>query len=391
MSILVLNTGSSSLKIKIFSEANKPAIISGNLENIGEEKSILHCYFLQKKIEKTFHCPDYQTGLNEFLKILKDNNAFEEIKVIGHRVVHGGEDFSEPVVINQKTIECIQKNIQLAPLHNPANLEGIKATTELFPGIPQIAVFDTAFHQTIPEYAYRYAVPNTWYQKNKIRRYGFHGSSHQYITKEAAKVLRKNTSQISIISIHLGNGASVAAIKNGKSIDTSLGLTPLEGLIMGTRCGDIDPGVIFHMLHKYSAEELESTLNKKSGLYGICGLNDMRTIESLVADGNVDAKLAIDMYTYRIRKYIGAYYALLPSLDAIVFTAGVGENSKFIRNLCCSSLEHLGIKLDEKKNSTSDCIEIQQENSKIKILVIPTNEEMEIAKACEKLVISTNS
>ncbi|BBM85050.1 acetate/propionate family kinase [Candidatus Uabimicrobium amorphum] len=383
MSILVINSGSSSLKIKIFSDIDTPAIVHGNLEKIGEEHSALHCQFAQNKIDKQITCADHREGLEQFFTVLKDNNALVDITAIGHRVVHGGEDFSQPVKIDDNVIATIEKNIPLAPLHNPANLKGIEATMYMFPDVPQVAVFDTAFHQSVPEHAYRYAVPESFYKEQKIRSYGFHGSSHQYVSKEAARILQKPTEQTNLITLHLGNGASVAAIKNGKSIDTSMGMTPLEGLIMGTRCGDIDPGVLLFLLQKYSHDELDKILNKKSGLLGLCGSNDMRDIE---AQNTEQSRLTIKMVVHRIQKYIGSFYAQLPELDAVVFTAGIGENSKLIRKLCCENLAHLGIELCDEKNNNVTCGEIQSSQSKVKILVIPTNEEMEIARQTYTLI-----
>ena len=377
MSVLVVNSGSSSLKIKIFSDIDQPAIVSGNLEKIGETHSFLHCKFSQNKIDKQITCVDHREGLQQFFSILRENNALVDITAIGHRVVHGGEDFSQPVKIDDNVIATIEKNIPLAPLHNPANLKGIQATMHMFPNIAQVAVFDTAFHQTMPESAYRYAVPDSFYQQEKIRRYGFHGSSHQYVSKKAARILQKPIDATNLITLHLGNGASVAAIKNGKSVDTSMGMTPLEGLIMGTRCGDIDPGVLLFLLQKYSHDELDKILNKESGLLGLCGSNDMRDIES---KNTAQTQRTIKMIAHRIQKYIGSYYAQLPQLDALVFTAGIGENSTLIRKLCCANLVHMGIELCEEKNSNITCGEIQKSHSKIKILVIPTNEEMEIAR-----------
>lgn len=383
MSILVINSGSSSLKIKIFSDVNKPAIVHGSLEKIGEEQSVLSCQFSQKTINKKITCADHYEGLEQFFSILKQNNALLDIIAIGHRVVHGGEDFSQPVKIDDNVISVIEKNIPLAPLHNPENLKGIQATMQMFPSVAQVAVFDTAFHQTMPEYAYRYAVPNSFYEQQKIRRYGFHGSSHQYVSKEAARILQKPIAQTSLITLHLGNGASAAAIKNGKSIDTSMGMTPLEGLIMGTRCGDIDPGVLLFLLQTHTHDKLDKILNKKSGLLGLSQRNDMRDIES---QNTRESQRAIKMVVHRVQKYIGSYYAQLPELDAIVFTAGIGENSTLIRELCCANLAHLGIELCSDKNGNTTYGEIQKPHSKVKILVIPTNEEMEIARQTYNLI-----
>ncbi len=274
--------------------------------------------------------------------------------------------------------------IPLAPLHNPANLLGIEVALESAPEVPQVAVFDTAFHQSLPPYAFRYALPQDWYERHRIRRYGFHGTSHGYVAGQAAAHLNKPLTSVNLITLHLGNGASVAAIKNGNSVDTSMGLTPLEGLIMGTRSGDIDPAIIFYLVRKadLSQNEIESLLNKHSGLKGVCGVNDMREIAQLADKGDEPARLAIEMYCYRIKKYIGAYYAVLGDVDALVFTAGIGENAAGIRLQSCEGLAHLGIEIDEKKNefNTSGIFEIQSDASAIKILVIPTDEELEIAE-----------
>jgi len=297
--------------------------------------------------------------------------------------VHGGERFRAPALINDEVIAAIRGFIPLAPLHNPSNLLGMEVTQKRFPRVPQVAVFDTAFHQTLPPYAYRYAVPHELYEKHAVRKYGFHGSSHGYVAKEAAKHLGKPLSEANLIILHLGNGASAAALQGGRSVDTSLGMTPLEGLVMGTRCGDIDPSIPFYLMREtgMKPEDVESLLNKESGLKGICGVSDMREILERASKGNEQAKLAIEMFCYRVKKYIGAYHAVLGRVDAVVFTAGIGENAAPIRQRVCEGLEHLGIGIDPGKNGgvAVTVTEIQREGMPVKVLVVRTNEEREIA------------
>jgi len=299
-------------------------------------------------------------------------------------VVHGGEEFRKPTLIDKKVIDTIRRLSPLAPLHNPANLLGIEVAMQSAPQVPQVAVFDTAFHQSIPVHAFRYALPEELYEAHQVRRYGFHGTSHHYVAGQAAVFMDRPLDSLNLITLHLGNGASAAAVKKGISIDTSMGMTPLEGLIMGTRCGDIDPAIIFYLKRKtgLARDEVEAILNKDSGLKGICGVNDMRQIEALAGSGNARAQLAIEMFCYRIKKYIGAYLAVLGELDALVFTAGIGEKSPLIRAGACGGLSHLGIEIDPEKNNrkSKKAFEIQKQGSAIKILVIPTNEELEIAE-----------
>jgi acetate kinase len=303
---------------------------------------------------------------------------------IGHRVVHGGEAFREPALIDGEVVEAIRGLIPLAPLHNPSNLLGIEVARERFPGVPQVAVFDTAFHQTLPPRAYRYALPHELYETHQVRRYGFHGSSHAYVAKEAARHLGLPIEEADLIILHLGNGASAAAVQGGMSIDTSLGMTPLEGLVMGTRCGDLDPSIPFYLMRRTGRkpEEVESLLNKESGLKGICGASDMREILAAAAQGNERAGLAVEMFCYRIKKYIGAYHAVMGRLGALVFTGGIGENAAPIRQRVCEGLEHLGIAIDRVKNETAQgpIAELQQEGSLVTVLVVRTNEELEIAQ-----------
>ncbi|MHC1744511.1 MAG: acetate kinase [Syntrophobacteraceae bacterium] len=324
---------------------------------------------------------DFMAHVNREDRIIKDDT---ELFGIGHRVVHGGEVFREPALIDGAVIAAIRSLLPLAPLHNPANLLGIEAAQTRFPGIPQVAVFDTAFHQTLPPHAFHYATPYNWYTEHHVRRYGFHGSSHQFVSREAARYLGREPPTLNLITLHLGNGASAAAIREGISIDTSMGLTPLEGLVMGTRSGDIDPALHFFIMRQsgISADELEKALNSGGGLKGICGLNDMREIIDEAAKGNERAQLALEIFCYRVKKYIGAYAAVLGRLDAIVFTGGIGENASLIRKRTCESLDQLGISIDDARNEAcvGNVAEIQKEGAPVKVLVIRTNEEREIAQ-----------
>ena len=392
MKVLVINSGSSSIKYQLFDMLNKTVLAKGLLEQIGEPQSKLTHHTRTAggawdEILRIQKVTGHQEGFALIGAVLNESGAVRDTRElfgIGHRVVHGGEKFREPTVINAEVMATIRDLIPLAPLHNPANLLGIEVALESAPEVPQVAVFDTAFHQSLPPYAFRYALPQDWYERYRIRRYGFHGTSHGYVAGQAAKHLNKPLQSVNLITLHLGNGASVAAIKNGNSVDTSMGLTPLEGLIMGTRSGDIDPAIIFYLGTKagITQNKIESLLNKHSGLKGICGVNDMREIAQLADKGAEPARLAIEMYCYRIKKYIGAYYAALGDVDALVFTAGIGENAAGIRLQSCEGLAHLGIEVDEKKNefNTSGIFEIQSDASAIKILVIPTDEELEIAE-----------
>ena len=364
------------------------ALVSGIFERIGESQSKLtHHYADAAGAEKQAvidqQVKNHRAAFDLIFKVFQRENSTIEFTSIGHRVVHGGEHFHEPVLITKSILEVIRQLSVLAPLHNPANITGIEECLDLFSHIPQIAVFDTAFHQTMPAYAFRYAIPASWYTAYHVRRYGFHGTSHAYIAKLAAARLKKLLTETNLITLHLGNGASVAAIKNGISIDTSMGLTPLEGLIMGTRCGDIDPAIPYYISYitGEDSKAIDDQLNKDSGLKGICGVNDMREIQRLAASGNRNAQLAIDMYCYRIIKYIGAYYAVLQQVHALVFTAGIGENSALIRQKICAGLEGLDVYIDEEKNTRAngDFSEIQADNSRFKVFVVRTNEELEIA------------
>ncbi len=392
MKILVINSGSSSIKYQLFDMPAKTVLASGVLEQIGETRSRL-THLTRRSIGemvetvKNDKVADHQAGFQLMGSILSESGAIKdtaELSGIGHRVVHGGEEFRKPTLIDNRVIDTIRRLIPLAPLHNPANLLGIEVALQSAPNVPQVAVFDTAFHQSIPAHAFRYAIPQNLYDAHQVRRYGFHGTSHYYVAKQAARLMERPLNSLDLITLHLGNGASATAIKDGISIDTSMGMTPLEGLIMGTRSGDIDPAIIFYLQSKtgLARDEVEALLNKESGLKGICGVNDMRQIEERAQNGDSRARLAIEMVCYRIKKYIGAYYAVLGRLDGLVFTAGIGEKSALIRTESCKGLTHLGIEVDAKKNNrkSKEAFEIQSADSAVRVLVIPTNEELEIAE-----------
>lgn len=393
MNILVINSGSSSLKCQYF--INGEPIASLLVENIGDEKSgryILN--FQNKKSHPNKKIANHHEVLKSLFEIFTDTNiinSIEDIDAVGHRVVHGGELFSQPTLITTKVLNDIKSVSHLAPLHNPANIDGIEIIQANYPTLAQVAIFDTAFHQTMPKEAYLYPLPYALYEENHIRRYGFHGTSHYYVAKRAAVLLKRELNSLNLITLHLGNGASATAIKNGMSIDTTMGLTPLEGLMMGSRCGDIDPAIIIQMQRDFSQsiEEVDKILNKKSGLTGICGTNDMRTIVEQADDGESKSQLALDMFTYRIKKYIGAYTIALGRVDAIIFTGGIGENSAKIREMVCDNLEEsIGAKIDLNKNQyiTQNDRVIHDKDSTIDIFVIKTDEELEIALQTEKLI-----
>ncbi len=397
MNIFVVNSGSSSIKYQLFKMPDEKPVCSGLVERIGLENSVItHKIFSDgdaKTIKKTMDLSDHQEGLKEVAALLTDNEKGvikkpDEIEVVGHRVVHGGETFAATTIISKKVKEEIKKLFPLAPLHNPANYLGIEVAEKIFTKAKQVAVFDTAFHQSLPQPAFTYAIPKTFYKDHHIRAYGFHGTSHKYVSRKAIEYLKKTATKL--ITIHLGNGCSIAAIKNGKSIDTSMGFSPLSGLVMGTRSGDIDPSVIFHLINQlgYDPEQINTLLNKRSGMLGLTGFSDMRDIGKAAREGNPDAEFALEIYAYRIRKYIGSYAAVLSGLDAIVFTAGVGENDVNTRQRICDGMQFLGIHLDEEKNKIPLTItrEINSGDSPVKILVIPTNEELEIAKQCYELL-----
>jgi acetate kinase len=391
MKIMVINCGSSSIKYKLFDMAADTVLAGGLLEQIGEPTSRLKHQTRKTDgaidtSERREPVADHQVGFKLIGAMLRQTRALEGMHTldgIGHRVVHGGERFSQPTIIDHKMIATLKQMSPLAPLHNPANLEGIEVARQRAPKVPQVAVFDTAFHQTMPDYAFRYAIPERLYKKHRVRRYGFHGTSHHYVAKQAAEMLARPLAALNLITLHLGNGASAAAIQNGQSIDTSMGMTPLEGLIMGTRCGDIDPAISFYLARQtgMSRDDLEMLLNKESGLKGICGRNDMRHIGELAGSGDQLARLAIAMVVYRLKKYIGAYYAVLGRLDALVFTGGIGENAAFIRKDTCQGLAHLGIELDASLNHQRHETPwaIHKAGRPVQVLVIPTDEEREIA------------
>lgn len=392
MMVIVVNSGSSSIKYETFDLASLSAASKGLLERIGTQDSRLRHRWLSlpgrwEEIIETRPVADHREGFSFILEVSgrsRPGREAPEIFGVGHRVVHGGEKFREPAIIDDATLGAIEDLIPLAPLHNPANVTGIKVMRDLLPQVPQVAVFDTAFHQSMPPKAFHYALPYDFYQSYGVRRYGFHGSSHRYVTAEASRHLGVPSDQLNLITLHLGNGASATAVEQGKSIDTSMGLTPLEGLIMGTRCGDLDPAVHFYLARKTgrAVGEIEGILNKESGLKGICGSNDMREIQDRAQKGDARAELALEMFCYRVRKYIGAYYAVLGTVDAVVFTGGIGENSALVRSKTCEGLSGLGITLDEGRNSAAagGISEIHAGESRVKVLVIPTNEEREIAQ-----------
>jgi acetate kinase len=385
MKIVIINSGSSSIKYQLIEMPSNEVICSGMIDRIGLETSNLTYVTNTNKIEESLPIANHKIGLQKIARLLMDEKvgvikSTKEINAVGHRVVHGGSHFSNTTIIDDDVKERIKQLFDLAPLHNPANFEGIIVAEEIFDAAVQVAVFDTAFHQTIPVVAHKYAVPNYLLTENKIRVYGFHGTSHKYVSEKAIDYL-ENSSKI--ITIHLGNGCSMAAIKDGKSIDTSLGFAPMNGLIMGTRSGDIDQSVIFHLVNSlgYSLADVNTMLQKQSGMLGLTGFSDLRDIESNAGQGNKDCQLALDMNAYRIKKFIGSYAAALNGLDAIIFTAGIGENSSYIRKLVCTDMDFFGIELDEAKNEirSKEIREINLPQSKTKILVIPTNEEIEIA------------
>jgi len=385
MKILIINSGSSSIKYQLMVMPENEVICSGMIDRIGLETSNVTFKTATASREETLPIPNHKVGLQKVANMLLDAEkgvikSTSEIAAVGHRVVHGGSDFSATVKIDEKVKAKIKQLFELAPLHNPANLEGINVAEEIFSSAEQIAVFDTAFHQTMPEVAYKYAIPNYLLTENKVRVYGFHGTSHKYVSEKAINYLKDNSK---IITIHLGNGCSMAAIKNGKCIDTSMGFSPSNGLIMGTRAGDIDQSVVFYMIKNlgYTPDEVNAVLLKQSGMLGLTGYSDLRDIEAEAEKGNKDCQLALQMNAYRIRKTIGAYVAALNGLDAIVFTAGIGENSSYMRNLICTDMNYFGIEIDKEKNQirSKELREINSEKSIVKVLVVPTDEEYEIA------------
>ena len=390
--ILVLNSGSSSVKYSLIETGQQQHLLTGLLERIGENQSQHSGHVEQQRFTKTLIIRDHAHALTLLFLHLEQQagHVLRQLAAIAHRVVHGGERFTTATRIDAEVIATIRNLIPLAPLHNPANLLGIELAQTHLPNIPQIAVFDTAFHHTLPETAYRYAVPTAWYTQHAVRRYGFHGSSHAYVAGQAAAWLDKPLSACQLITLHLGNGASACAIAAGSSVDTSMGLTPLEGLIMGTRAGDVDTGVIFYLQRTlgWSLTEIETSLNKQSGLKGLCGNNDMRLIHQRADSGDRDAELARTLFAYRVKKYIGAYLAVLGDVDALVFTGGIGENDAWLREHCLTRLHNLGIVLDPQRNTqlTPPCSNIASRNSRIAVLVMNTDEELQIALESEHLL-----
>jgi acetate kinase len=397
MKIVIINSGSSSIKYQLIDMPANEVICSGMIDRIGLETSNLSYVTNNTKLEETLPIANHKIGLMLIAQLLMDATvgvimSTDEIEAVGHRVVHGGSSFSNTVIIDGEVKEKIRQLFDLAPLHNPANLEGINVAEEIFNLAKQVAVFDTAFHQTIPVVAHKYALPNYLLTENKIRVYGFHGTSHKYVSENAIHYLKQKSINkgSKIITIHLGNGCSMTAIKDGKSIDHTLGFGPMNGLIMGTRSGDVDQSVIFYLVNSlgYSLEAVNTMLQKQSGMLGLTGYSDLRDIEANAENGNVDCQLALAMNAYRIKKYIGSYTAVLNGLDAIVFTAGIGENSSYIRKLVCTDMNYFGIELDDCKNEirSKEIREINTSDSKTKILVIPTNEEIEIANQVFELL-----
>ena len=395
MKILVLNCGSSSIKYKLFDMTSKEVIAQGGIEKIGMQDSFLKLTLPngEKKILNK-EILEHTAGVEFILDTLVSPEygaikSLEEINAVGHRMVHGGERFSNSVLLTDEVLDVFKACTDLAPLHNPANLKGVNAVTAILPNVPQVGVFDTAFHQTMPDYAYLYAIPYELYQKYGIRRYGFHGTSHRYVSKRVCEFLGVNPEGKRIITCHIGNGASIAAIKDGKCIDTSMGLTPLEGLMMGTRSGDIDAGAVTYIMDKEGLDSagVSNLLNKKSGVYGMFGHSDMRELEAAVNDGNERAILTEKMYFYRIKKYIGAYAAALGGVDIILFTGGVGENQASCRTAVCEGLEYLGVKLDLEKNKVRGVETVlSADDSKVKVVLIPTDEELMIASDTMEIV-----
>jgi len=392
MKILVLNSGSSSIKCQYF--IDQKSVASALVERIGEEESRGEINFDGQHFTDTQLIPDHHHALKLLITMLNRSGAItsiDEVDAVGHRILHGGSTFDQPTLVTEKVIDTIHDLIPLAPLHNPANLEGIIVLQKIHPGLPQVAVFDTAFHQSMPPSAYLYPLPYTLYKESGIRRYGFHGTSHAFVAKEAARMLEEDISKLNLITLHLGNGASATAIQSGKSIDTSMGLTPLEGLMMGTRCGDIDPAIIPFISHnlKLDMDEIDTMLNKESGLKGICGTNDMREVVERSEQEDKMSQLALKMYTYRIKKYIGAYTVALGRVDAVVFTGGIGEHAAKVREMVCEGLtESIGLKLDHIKNraKSTENRPIHDAESRIKLFVIRTNEELEIAIQTEAVI-----
>lgn len=400
MKVLVLNCGSSSIKYQFFNTESKEVLAKGLVERIGMSSAVLtHIPKDKERIRIVGEILDHSIAIEYVIAVLLSKNHGvindkSEIEAVGHRVVHGGEDFSGSVLINSEVMQVLRDNIELAPLHNPPNIKGIEAAKLHLPNTPQVGVFDTSFHSQMPDYAYIYGIPYELYKRYKIRRYGFHGTSHRYVSERASILLGKSLSELKLVTCHLGNGSSIAAVDRGISVDTTMGFTPLEGLLMGTRAGDLDPSLITYVMSKegLSISEINTMLNKHSGLIGVSGTSsDMREIEEGVKENNKRAILAFNIFCYRIKKYIGAYTAAMGGLDAVVFTGGIGENSTLVRKKVCSNMEYLGIEFDDSKNENAkgEC-DITKENSRAKVLRIPTNEELVIALDTEEIVKKMN-
>ncbi|MEU3984729.1 acetate kinase [Streptomyces sp. NPDC026672] len=393
--VLVLNSGSSSVKYQLLDMSDRSRLAVGLVERIGEQTSRLRhtCVSTGDTREQNGPIADHEAALKAVAEELgRDGIGLEspELAAIGHRVVHGGLFFTEPTVVDEEVLTEIERLVPVAPLHNPANLTGIRTAQALRPDLPQVAVFDTAFHTTMPEAAARYAIDPKLADRHRIRRYGFHGTSHAYVSRETARLLGRAPEDVNVIVLHLGNGASASAVRGGTCVDTSMGLTPLEGLVMGTRSGDLDPAVIFHLqrVGGMSMDEIDTLLNKRSGLFGLCGDNDMREIRRRIDEGDAEARLAFDIYIHRLKKYIGAYYAVLGRVDAVVFTAGVGENADEVRAAAVEGLEGLGLSVDDALNAVRDdrARLISPEGSRVAVAVVPTDEELEIATQTYALV-----
>ncbi len=396
MKILVINCGSSSIKYKLISMQNEKVLAKGQIERIGTKSALVkQITFDNKEHKDVMEILNHEKGISILIDSLVNKNYgvikdINEIQGIGHRVVHGGDKFSSSVLITDEVKSKIKDCIDLAPLHNINNLKGIEAMTKILPNVKQVASFDTAFHQSLPDYAYTYALPYKYYQEEGIRRYGFHGSSHRYVSEKANAILSKDKTKI--ITCHLGNGGSISAVKNGKSLDTSMGFTPLEGIVMGTRSGDIDPAIIFYLSNKMEMSncQIDEMLNKYSGILGISGVsNDMRELMNAIAENNSRAKLAIEVFAYSVKKYIGSYIAALNGCDCIVFTGGIGENNSYSRELICKDLDNIGISLDNEKNKDTILGKegfINNTDSKVKILVLTTDEELVIARDTRNII-----
>lgn len=398
LNVLVINCGSSSLKYQLLEMQEERLLAKGLVERIGLEAGV-HTYKREggEKLVEELPVPDHARAIELVVAALTHDEhgvlgSMDEIAAVGHRVVHAGEKYAASVIITRDVVDALKECVPLAPLHNPPNIVGIKAAQRVMPGVPMVGVFDTAFHQTMPDWAYIYPLPHRYYREFGIRRYGFHGTSHRYVTNRAAEMLGRAPNQCNLITCHLGNGASVCAVKNGRSVDTSMGFTPLEGLVMGTRCGDIDPAIVGYLSKKLDLglDDIDRILNKESGIYGISGISsDLRDVEREYAAGNEQARLALDVYCYHIRKYIGAYAVALGHVDGIVFTAGVGENGSMIREWACRGLEIIGAELDQFENGVRhDEAIISKPHSRVKIMVIPTDEELMIARDTRQLVES---